>query len=118
MRLGKSFMSLGINFFIVSKNRNRSSPQNHPTGQKGSIEVEALKHCLALPSLGIMELEPRGETLEVVKGKDTTIPLTAGQEPQIYKISGKGNPKATGQSCGHGTMQLNDPVKGIICWFG
>lgn len=90
-------MSPGINFFLISKNGNKSSRQAYLIGQKESTEVEALQHCLALPNLGIMELEPRGETLQVVKGKDITIPLTPRQEPEIYKTSGKGNPRATGQ---------------------
>lgn len=111
-------MSLGINFFLISKNRKRSSHQDHLIGQKGSTEVEALKHCLALPSLAIMELEQRGEILQVVKGKEITIPPTARQELQIYKTSGKGNPRAIGQPCSHGTMKLTDPVKELIRWFG
>lgn len=67
MRLGKSFTSLGINFFLISKNRNRSSYQAHLIGQKGITEAEALQRCLA-----VRGLDPRGATLQVMNGDDVT----------------------------------------------
>lgn len=72
----------------------------------------------SLASPELMGLEPKGEILQVVKGKDVTTPLTARQEPQICKTSGKGNPKATGQPCSYGTMKLTDLVTELISWFG
>lgn len=81
MGLGKSFVSPGITFFLISKNIGLGAPTSAISLLlKGVTEAEALKHCLAVR--GSWDCT-QGERPHI---DNVPIPLTARQEPQRFII--------------------------------
>lgn len=96
MRLGKSFIPLSVNFFLISKNGNNSSyqaPQSTKRNNRtrGSQELSNCK--------GIMGMELRGD-LTSGKGRRCHHPIDSKTRTtdllSTPQTSGKGHPRATG----------------------